>query len=415
LLLVTLSLAGAGVALRPAPVQAGEFVYDEGLNREAARRLDIPVYFALPDSARAKLPRRFNTSDRLIDFRHPKNTRVGLRVIVAKRAGLAQRLAQSGLVQTGDLLLTFRPEWGGVGAYPNVQMGISHTGLAYVKDGKVHNLDNPLDDEFIGNGNVTELNSQFYRSIKFVHVIRPRNLTDAQRANILAWATRLNANAAGIFPSQIDFNDDYNDPKFKPGQPLTFVKQLGQIALGQGVPGKVEMYCSEFAWSLLALRNCDPEENRNAFSGGGMPTCVTPIMRPMRATGDSLLRKTPGSYSGLADGPLLVVASLKMPAERRDKMLHSIFVADPEGMSRMSEGHQDVAKRMQERFEKLETYYLSAVSGAWLGVKGRLVGAVISKAIPENYSPASYLINTLLPRDNENRTMDYVATIAFAD
>ncbi len=51
------------------------------------------------------------------------------------------------------------------------------------------------------------------------------------------------------------------------------------------------------------------------------------------------------------------------------------------------------------------------VSGAWLGLKARLVGAAISQAIPENYSPASFLINTLLPRDNPTRTMDYVATI----
>ena len=68
-----------------------------------------------------------------------------MRLVVAKRAGLAKRLAKSGLVQTGDLLLTFRAEWGGVGAYPNVQMGISHTGVAYVKDGVVRNIDNPLD------------------------------------------------------------------------------------------------------------------------------------------------------------------------------------------------------------------------------------------------------------------------------
>jgi hypothetical protein len=31
--------------------------------------------------------------------------------------------------------------------------------------------------------------------------------------------------------------------------------------------------------------------------------------------------------------------------------------------------------------------------------------------VPENYSPTSYLLNTLLPPDNVNRTMDYVATI----
>ena len=103
---------------------------------------------------------------------------------MAKRAGLAQRLGKSGLVQTGDLLLTFRSEWGGAGAYPNVQMGISHTGVAWVKDGVLHNIDNPLNEEYLGPGNRGELNSEHYRTLQFIHVIRPRNLTDAQRANI---------------------------------------------------------------------------------------------------------------------------------------------------------------------------------------------------------------------------------------
>jgi hypothetical protein len=34
-----------------------------------------------------------------------------------------------------------------------------------------------------------------------------------------------------------------------------------------------------------------------------------------------------------------------------------------------------------------------------------------NRKVPDNYSPTSYLINTLLPVDNSNRTMDYVATI----
>ncbi len=408
-------LAASGLGGAAGPLLANEFVFDETANEEMARRLAIPVYFALPESARAELPRTIDTSDRLIDFRHPdslkSNARVGLRLIVAKRDGLARRLATSGLVQTGDILLTFRPEWGGVGAYPNVQMGISHTGVAYIKDGTVHNIDNPLDDEFIGEGRLTELNSEFYRSINLVHVIRPRNLTDDQRANIVEWATRLNAAADDIFPEQIDFNEDYNDPKYRPGKPLSFVKRLGQIALGQKPRGKIDMYCSEFAWSLLALRDCDPDDNVNAFRSRSMPVCVTPIMQPMHATGTYVGGESRNAYTGLADGPLLVVSSLNLPRKERDRLLKSIFVADPEGMKKMSEGHREIAKRMQDSFAKLDTYYQSAASGAWLGLKARLISSAISKAIPANYSPASYLVNTLLPPDNANRTMDYVATI----
>jgi hypothetical protein len=409
------ALAIAGLGIAAGPLLANEFVLDQTVNEAMARRLAIPVYFTLPESARARLPRIIDTSDLLIDFRHPDarkaDANVGLRLIVARRDGLARRLAESGLVQTGDILLTFRPEWGGVGAYPNVQMGISHTGLAYVKDGTVHNIDNPLDEEFIGEGKLTELNSEFYRSINLVHVVRPRGLTDDQRANIVAWATRLNASAKRVFPRQIDFNRDYNDPKYAPGKPLSFVKRLGRIALGQRPRSKIDMYCSEFVWSLLAMRDCDVDDDGDAFRSRGMPSCVRPIMQPMHATGTYVGGESRNAYTGLADGPLLVVSSLNLPREERDRLLHSIFVADPEGMKKMSEGHRDIARKMQARFAKLETYYQSAASRAWLGLKARLISSAISKAIPANYSPASYLVNTLLPPDNANRTMDYVATI----
>jgi hypothetical protein len=405
----------AALAAAAAPLHAAEFEFSPRTNREVAQRLGIPVYFAVPDSARARLPRRIDTTDRLIDFRHPdalrSGARVGLRLVVAKRGGMARRLAKSGLVQTGDILLAFRPEWGRVGAYPNVQMGISHTGVAYVKDGTVHNIDNPLDDEFIGEGKLTELDSEYYKSINLIHVVRPRNLTERQRANLVEWATRLNAAAKRIFPEQIAFNEDYNDPKYRPGQPPMFVKRVGQLALGQETPDKVALYCSEFAWSLLALRNCDPDDNRQAFGGSGMPVCVSPIMQPMAPTGTYLAGKNPYGSAGLADGPLIVIAALGLPREERDRMLQSIFVADPEGMKKMSEGHRDLAQSMQDKFAKLETYYRSAVGGLWSGVKARVIGSVINKAIPANYPPSAYLVNALLPPDNPNRTMDYVATI----
>src|SRR4029453_72507 len=137
---------------------------------------------------------------------------VGLRLVVAKRAGLAKRLAKSGLVQTGDILLTFRSEWGGGGAYPNIQMGISHTGLAFGKDGTVYNIDNPLDAEYIGRDYKSQLTSSHYTTLNFIHVIRPRNLSDSDKANIIAWATRLTGSAKKVYPTQISFNQNYNDP-----------------------------------------------------------------------------------------------------------------------------------------------------------------------------------------------------------
>ena len=44
-------------------------------------------------------------------------------------------------------------------------------------------------------------------------------------------------------------------------------------------------------WSLLALRNCDPRKDGDAFARSGIPSCVKPAMQPMRATGDYITRR----------------------------------------------------------------------------------------------------------------------------
>jgi len=408
--LILLFVAGSAGLV---PAAANEFTFDEKINEQLARKLHIPVFFAVPASARAKLPKDIQTTDRLIDFKHPdaKDAAgdVGLRLIVARRSGLANRLAESGLVQTGDLLLSFRTEWGDAGAYPNIQLGISHTGLAYVKDGKVHNIDNPLSGEYVGRGDLT---SDHYRTLDYIHIIRPRDLTETQRANLVAWATRLNAIASRVYPSQISFNQDYNKPKYRPYHALGFVQHLGQIALGQNPPGNVDMFCSEFAWSMLALRNCDPATSEDAFKGRRVPSCIKPAMSPMRATGSVVPSHFPWSYSGLADGPLLVIDALQLPDDKRKEVIDSVFAENPEGLSKMSVGHRQVATEMQPRFARLKTYYSGITGHFWERWWARLLSTAFNHAgIKRNYSPTSYLINTMLPPSNRYRTMDYVATV----
>lgn len=411
-----ISLAAmAGTILGTTPIQSKEFTFSEKLNQEMSRKLDIPVYFGVPASARAPIPADIKTSDRLIEFRHPdangSQADIGLRLYVGKRSGLAKRLAQSGLFQTGDLLLTFRPEWGGAGAYPNIQMGISHTGIAYIRNGELHNLDNPMNEEYLGPGMRANLTSEHYRTLKMIHVIRPRGLTDAQRKNLVAWATRLNSSAKRVYPEQISFNQDYNAPKYKFGQPVQFVKHFGQIALGQNPPGNLDMFCSEFAWSFLSLRDCDPATSADAFKARAVPACIKQPMKPMEATGNYITRRSRTSYSGLADGPLLVIDAMKLPKAERTKLLQSVFVENRNGMDKLSVGHKAVAESMQSKFAPLEKYYVGAGTGLWNSLRARLISMGFKRAIPDNYSPTSYLINTLLPADNVNRTMDYVATI----
>src|SRR5262249_33473826 len=113
-------VGGARPPLASLPAHRTGVTVDEKAHTQPARRLKIPVHFAVPASARVALPKSIDWPDRLLDFRHPDaksaSGDVGLRLVIAKRAGLARRLAQSGLIATGDLLLSVRPEWGGAGA-----------------------------------------------------------------------------------------------------------------------------------------------------------------------------------------------------------------------------------------------------------------------------------------------------------
>lgn len=414
-----LSLAiAAALVLGSASAGAAEFTYDAKVNKRVARRLNIPVFFALPASARAALPGNIDISDKLVDFKHPdaKDAAgdVGLRLVVAKRRGIARRLAESGLVKTGDILLSFRSEWGGAGPYPNVQMGISHSGVAYVKDGVVHNIDNPLNHEYLG-----QLDSDHYRELRLIHVIRPRNLDAEDRENITKWATRLVANAKRVYPKKISFNSDYNAPKYRRGKSLTFVRHLARTALGQNPPGNTGMYCSEFAWSLLALKDCDPDRTAKSFARGrtifrwsGIPRCVRQIMTPMRATDSYVSSHSRWRNAGLAEGPLMVIDAMNLPEAEKKKALHGVFVTNPRGLARLSSGHRKVAKQMQPKFAALEMYY-NGVSGDSMTGEAKAISKRFNKEVPDNYSPTSFLINTLLPPNSRYRTMDYVATIAF--
>lgn len=402
--------------IAPAEAAKKEFTFSEKANERLAKKLNIPIFFAVPTTTWAPLDKSFETTDVLLDFKHPDALKTGsdagLRLVVTPRSGMSARLAKSGIVQTGDILLTFRSEWGGAGAYPNVQMGISHTGLAYIKDGKLRNLDNPLNEEYLGRNMSADLTSEHYRTLNFIHVIRPRGLTDTERANIAAWAMRLNSSAKRIYPSQIKFNDDYNAPKFKSGKPLEFVQHLGKIALGQNPPGTLDMYCSEMAWSLLSLRDCDPGTSAETFKASRVPSCIKPIMKPLDAAGNSVTSTGRSAKVGLADGPLTVIDGLKIPAEQRTALLESVFKENPDGLKKMSEGHRKVAEEMQPKFEQLKDYYLGVSGGSvFQRLRARVIRTTFNIAVPENYSPTSFLLNTLLPANNVNRTMDYVATI----
>jgi hypothetical protein len=100
-----------------------------------------------------------------------------------------------------------------------------------------------------------------------------------------------------------------------------------------------------------------------------------------------------------------------LPKDKELSLIKTVFVDNPTGLSKLSVGHRKVAQDMQPKFAKLESYYTNVVGGPVDRLQARIIKGTMNFSIPENYSPTSYLINTLLPPDNENRTMDYVATI----
>ena len=384
---------------------ASPFVFDPVVNKQLGDKLSIPVFYALPESAYLRSYEDLTAADGLWDFRHPDSAgaqaQVGLRVYLTPRRDAAKRLATGGFVQTGDIILTFRPEWGFMGPYPNIQMGVSHTALALVEDGTVSNIDNPLTDEYLGS-----LVADHYQKTQALHIIRPRNLSAEEKANLLGWGKRLIKLAPKIYPSQLSFNQDYSVPKY--AGDMTFVKTLGQIALQINKTAKVDLYCSEFIWALLSLKDCDPGQP-DAFAQDGVPACIKPFFKPLPMLGDYFVDpKAPGARLGLSDGPLAVINSMGLPDKEKAALIHQVF----EHKRAMSPGHAALAQSLEPFYLPLEGYYEGIQSGT---PKALQIMNNFNGRVKPNYSPASFLINTLLPVDSEERGMDVVGTVVFSD
>ena len=387
---------------------AGPFVFDPEVNARIAEKLDIPVFYTFPDSAYSPDLELAGSLDGLYDFRHPGSAAAakstGLHVYATRRQGVAARLAASGLVRTGDIILTFRPEWGFRGPYPNVQMGVSHAGLAFVEKGLMQTLDNPMTEEYLG-----PMISAHYQEARALHIIRPRGLTAGQRANLLGWAQKMYRHAAEIYPAQLSFNLNYFEPKYSsdPG----FAKTLGLIALRSDKTAKLDLYCSEFVWAMLSLKGCDPALPEE-FSSPGVPACLKAPFIPLQMTGDYFSGPgAPGARLGLADGPLAVIAALGLPEEEKQRLIHQVFQVE-RPLTALSPGHRAVAERMAPYFSQLETYYAGIEAGTPEALQ---TANSFNGGVKANYSPASYILNALLPSDSGERKLDIVATVLFTE
>ena len=175
------------------------------------------------------------------------------------------------------------------------------------------------------------------------------------------------------------------------------------------------MFCAEFVWSLLALRDCDPDTTAAEINGNSVPACIKPIMSPLPVTGHYFFQRSSKQDIGLADGPMVAIDALKRPLAQTDAMIDTIFVANPNVVKSMAPSHRQLAEQLQSKFALLKPYYKAVSAGGVEDFFASIEAIGLREAVPDNYSPSSFLIDTLTPPDSDKRSMDYVATIKFTD
>jgi hypothetical protein len=389
----------------------------DGWNSASPERLaDVPFYFSVPKTSVTTTLNRAAYPYPTLWNKSLEGDEVGLRIIAVRQSSgvsgrktarreMAAKLAAAGVLQDGDIVLTFRPELAGTMAYPHIQMGTTHAGIVYTSGGAAFNIDSPLDSTYVGQFDAAHYagNGGDDAGTDALHIVRPRVMTDARRARLREWIGTLKQNLSRINGerAQVKFQSDYLTPSYlSTGQTTRqVVTALGKIILEDDRTTALPMYCSEFAWHMLALSACTADEIRAAPADGA--ACVDEPFAPM-----PLVARTPAE-TGLAEGPLL--ALLQLPTEGRDDRVDEIFANDnPAGLS---SGHRAVSEQVAPLMAPLSQFYGARAAGA--SVEDTAAAAEMLDAnFPNNYSPTAFLVAAM---GDDARAVDYVVTIAFVN
>lgn len=384
---------------------------------DPSRLFDAPFYFSVPKSVVSVPLNRAGYSYPTLWNKSTEADDVGLRVIAIQqgvgveahktaRRDMARQLARSGVLQDGDLVLTFRPELAGTMPYPHIQMGATHAGLVYTSGGAAFNIDSPLDGEYVGQFDTSHYagNGTTDNGTDALHIVRPRGMTDTRRAQLRTWVGDLKSALPRINGQrqQVKFQSDYLVPSYVSKQMTTrqTVTTLGKIILEADTSTKLPMYCSEFAWHMLALSSCTEAEIRTAPAEGA--ACVDEVFAPapLVAANDNEI--------GMAEGPLLSL--MATPAADRETLLATVFATGD--AAKLSSGHRAVSEQVAPLMGPLSQFFGARAAGASVtdtaGVAGQL-----NANMPNNYSPTTFLAQAMGPADK--RPVDYVATVAFVN
>ena len=343
---------------------------------EVGYALDVPDFMMVPKSTWVAGFPELNKDDIQTEVASAaQDANLGLRLVHLKKSYQATKLAsealaENGVIESGDILLSFRPAWADTLAYAHVQLGISHAALAFVveMDGKkyVHSLESPMSYSSF-------LNSPHqYGDLEAFHIVRP-TLTEVEKSNLKKWAKLTMSH-----PDRFAFFQDYGTPMYKRGlpgvnHPIDQVRLMAKVIKEGGTT--FSCYCSEFVWTFLGLRKCSPDE----FPSGNLEMFFDPLK--------GLYQEDP--KAGLTQGPDAALRKSGNP--NRTQILTSKVAVDfldsPSDLQgRMSSGHQAVARANKPKMDLLKRYYGS----------GEPAGMVseINQGIIENFSPTAFLIRS---------------------
>ena len=343
---------------------------------EVGYALDVPEFMMVPKSTWVAGFPELNKDDIRTEIAiAPQDANLGLRLVHLKKSYQATKLAsealaENGVIESGDILLSFRPAWADTLAYAHVQLGISHAALAFVveMDGKkyVHSLESPMSySSFLDSPHQ-------YSDLEAFHILRP-TLTEVEKSNLKRWAKLTMSH-----PDRFAFFQDYGTPMYKRGlpgvnQPIDQIRLLAKVIKEGGTT--FSCYCSEFVWTFLGLRKCSPDE----FPSGNLEMFFDPLK--------GLYQEDP--KAGLTQGPDAALRKSGNP--NRTQILTSKVAVDfldsPSDLQgRMSSGHQAVARANKPKMDLLKRYYGSGEPASMV--------PEINQGIIENFSPTAFLIRS---------------------
>lgn len=419
----------------------GSWSQSESLNPSVAYYTTFPVHSMLPLDDVAFVPKSNDTdSVVLTDYiaigaQSSQGSALGLRMALApqeSRLKVSQSLAESGLIKTGDIIVSTRPFFANSLQYLALQLLNTHNSVAVVvtENGRklFYNIDMPMDEDMLGGaalgfGRSVIDSPHFTKDNKnmIVHILRPR-LDATQKANLQKWLERslAKARAKTVYPDYFSFNKDYNNPTYKNNGDISFVADVARMLIDQKMQSHkhIKMYCSEFSWVMLSLINCNPDTNAEDFKKSKTPACVKEFFKPMQMFGSAFSggRASEQDLYGMSDGIPMLIGETGANAQVSSDLIDFALPGVDREADGLSSGHKAVAAQMAPLIKKANGYFKLILTQNHSQIND--VRTKLNPAAPRNYSPTAFSVLAAMP-DTLNgekiaqKKFDYVTTIKY--